>query len=146
MRFRKNSLLFIQSEILYIVMGIFCVPLIFMLGLALSLLYMFPFMVMILVNSKLYNEFVEIDETGISCQKSGKQLWSYRWESIAELKKTSRFLMPSIEILTYNKHGESERFSHTNHYFQLGGVAKEAIERYAKGQVKKTGDGLREPF
>lgn len=113
-------------------MAISCLTLFPILGLGLSLLYVFPFIVLILVNPKLHNEFIIINEIGISCQKSGKQLWVYEWESIAELKKSSRFLMPSMQVIAYNKGGEPERFALPNHYFQLGRTAMEAIKRYYK--------------
>ena len=132
MMFRKDSLLFYQSEIFYIVMVIVCMTLIPILGIVISLLYMCPFIVLILVNPKLHNEFITIDENGISCKKSGKHLWVYEWDSIAELKACSRFLMPSIAVIVYNKHGESERFALPNQYFQLGRMAREAIMRYYK--------------
>lgn len=91
MIFRKDVLLFYQSEIFYIVMAILCLTLTPMLVGDISILYLFPFLILILVNPQLHNEFVVINETGISCQKKGKQLWAYEWHSIAELKKSSRF-------------------------------------------------------
>lgn len=132
MIFRKDSLLFYQSEIFCIAMTILCLALIPILGEEISILFMLPFIILILVNPKLHNEFITINETGISCQKSGKQLWAHEWGCIAELKRSSRFLMPSIEIITYNKRGESERFAKPNQYFQLGRIAREAIKRYYK--------------
>lgn len=131
MIFRKNSLLFYQSEIVCIIMATLCLALIPMLG-GISFLYMLPLLVLILVNPLLHNEFVVINEAGISCQKSGKQLWAYEWGSIAELKRSSRFLMPSVEIIVYDKHGGSEQFALPDQYFQLGKAAKEAIKRYYK--------------
>lgn len=132
MMFRKDSLLFYQSEIFYIVMAILCLTIVPMLVGNIFLLYMFPFLVLVLVNPQLHNEFILINETGISCQKSGKQLWAYEWSSIAVLKRSSRFLMPSIEVIAYNKFGESERNALPNQYFQLGRTAREAIKRYYK--------------
>lgn len=130
MMFRKDALLFYQSEIFYIIVAILCLALIPILGLEVSLLYMFPFIVLILVNPKLHNEFITIDETGISCQKSGKQSWAHAWSDIAELKRSSRYLMSSIEVIVYNQYGETEQFAFPNHYFQLGRAAKKAIQRY----------------
>lgn len=132
MMFRKDSLLFYQGEVFYIAMVILCFTLMPILWLEMSLLCMFPFIVLIFVNPKLHNELIIINETGISCQKSGKQFWVYGWDSIAELKRSSRFLMPSIEVIAYNKYGESERFALPNQYFQLGRTAREALKRYYK--------------
>jgi len=137
MIFRKDSLLFYQSEIIYIIISVLCLTIIPILGLGLSLMYMFPFVVLILINPKLYNEYITMNATGISCQKSGKQLWAYEWDSIVELKRSSRYLLPSVEIIVYDKNGKPEQFARTNHYFQLGRTAKEAIKRYSgdKGTV-----------
>ena len=132
MMFRKNSLLFYQSEIFYIVMTILCLTLLPIQVVEIFFLCLFPFLVLILVNPQLHNEYISINETGISCQKSGKQLWAYGWDSIAELRRSSRFLLPSIEVIAYNKHGEPEQYALSNQYFQLGRTAREAIKRYYK--------------
>lgn len=131
MMFRQNSLLFYQSEFIYIVMATLCLAFIPLLGVGLSLLYMSPLIVLALVNSKLHNEFIIINEQGISCQKSGKQLWACNWDKIAELKKSSRFLMPAIEVIKYDSCGNPEQFAMSNHYFQLGKTAKKAINQYS---------------
>lgn len=130
MVFRENSLLFYQSELLFIVLAILSFSLISTLGLYMSLLYASPFVVLILVNFKLHNEYIVVNENGISCQKSGRQLWAYEWHDIAELRKSSRYLLPSIDIITFNKSGEVAQFAPPNHYFQLGKAAREAIKRY----------------
>lgn len=130
MTFRKDSFLFYEIQISSIIMAILCLPFISILGAGLALLYAFPFVVLMLVNPKLRNEFITIDEIGISCQKSGMQLWAYEWDRIARLKRGSRFLMPSIEVITYNKCGEPEQFALPNHYFQLGRTARKAIGQY----------------
>lgn len=132
MIFRKDSLLFYQIEIVCVVMVIVCLIVTPILGIELSLLCMLPFVILLFINPKLHNEFITINGTGISCQKSGKQLWLYEWASIARLRKSSRYLMPAIEVIAFNIHGESEQFAVPNHYFQLGRVAKKAITRYYK--------------
>ena len=132
MTFRKDSLLFYQSEFFYVVMAMLCFLLIPILGIEISLLYMFPFIILILVNFILQNEFITIDDTGILCQKSGKIIWLYEWDSIAELKRSTRYLMPSIEVIIYDKCGKPEHFSLTNQYFQLGRIAKKAIKQFYK--------------
>ena len=99
MIFRKNALLFYQSEIAYIITAVLCLTLIPTTGVGLCLLYMIPFIILILINPILHNEFIEINENGISCRKSDKQLWEYGWNSVAELRKSSRFLLPSIDVI-----------------------------------------------
>ena len=130
MIFRKDSLLFYQSEAFCIIVLILCPPLIPILGLVFVLLCMVSFVGLALINPHLYNEYITINESGISCQKAGTLLWAYEWNSITELKNSSRFLLPSIEIIVNNKNVESPQYSTTNYYFQLNRTAKEAIKRY----------------
>ena len=136
MSFRKDALLYYQHQAICIIMVIVvCCVLLPAIGLNLSLLYCFPFPLLMLLNIKLNNEFITIDEYGISCQKAGIQLWVYTWDDIADLKKKSRFLMPSIEIISHSKCGELEWFARSKHYFQLGKTAKKAIKRYYVGHI-----------
>ena len=132
MTFRKNALLFCESTVFFAVCVILCLVMIPFSGFGSSILNAFPFLILILVNPRLYNEFITINETGIMCQRSGEQLWAYKWDSVAMLKKSSRFRMPSVEVITYQKSGEPEPFSLPNHYFQLGGAARKAIAQYYK--------------
>lgn len=134
MIFRKDSFLFYQGVIMYIVVAILCLALIPVLGLSLSLILIIPFVVLIFANTGLHNEYIVMDEKGISCYKSGKDLWGYRWNSVAELRKSNRFLMPSIEVIVYNKCGAPEPFAHPNEYFQLSRSAKKAIKQYYNQQ------------
>lgn len=127
MKFRKDLLLFYQSNIAYIIALILLLILIPpMPGILLAL----PFLILLLVNPKLHSEYITIDETGISCSGTKGVLWAYPWESIASLKKGSRFLLPSIEIISFDKHGAPERFAAPGHYFQLSKPARHALLRY----------------
>lgn len=132
MKFRKTSLLFCQSTICYTSFILLCATLIPVLGLGLSFFYAIPFILLALVNPRFHNEFITIDESGISCNQAQKQIWAYTWNNIAFLKKSSRFLMPAIEVITYDKFGKPELFSLPNHYFQLGRTAKKAIRQYCE--------------
>lgn len=140
MIFRKHSLLFLEHKIAYITMVTLFISTITTTGLWILALFALPFIVLIFVNPSIHNEFITINENGIVCQKAGARVWVYNWEDIAELRKSSHFRMPSIEIIPYNKQGEPEQFSLPGHYFQLGRIAKKAIEQYHKtGQGQ--GDG-----
>ena len=141
MVFRKNSLLFYQSQIFYIIMVILCLACGIFSGIWLSLLFAVPFVLLIIVNPKMHSEFIIIDKDGISCQKSEKLLWKYEWDDIAELKKSSRYLLPSIEIIAYNKCGKSEQFAKTGHCFQLCKASKKAVERFAISGAIRTSQG-----
>ena len=131
MVFRKNALLFYQSEIIYTLMIVVCFALTPILGLLVSFICALPFVIFALITPKIYNEYITISELGVSCHKSGKILWEYGWDSISDIKKSSRFLLPSMEILTYTN-GVPSEFAIHGHYFQLGRTAQKAIERYYK--------------
>lgn len=130
MTFRKNSLLLYQRTVFYVIFVLLSLVLIPFSGLGLSLLCAFPFVVLVLVTPLLDKEFITINEDGIVCQKSGTLLWTFKWNEIAELRKSSRFLLPSIEVIPYSKSGEPEPFGTYDHYFQLGKDARKALNQY----------------
>ena len=132
MTFRKDSLLFHQNNIFGIIMTILCLALIPVFEIVLSLLLAIFFILFLLANFKLHNQFITINENGISCERSGKNIWQYEWQDIVELRRSSRFLMPSIDVIVYHSNGAPESFSRTNHYFMLGKTAKKAIKEYYK--------------
>ena len=114
------------------IMLLCCFGMIPFLGSGLALLCAFPFAILIPVSPRLYNEFITINEAGISCEKAGTKLWTYTWDRVAELKKSFRFRTPSIEVITYCKSGAPEPFALPNHYFQLGRAARKALKQYYK--------------
>lgn len=131
MTFRKNSLIFYESQIVYIVFAILCLTMISMYGFVISLLFSGLFLILIFANPRLYNEFVTINEIGVSCCKAGKIIWQYEWDDIAKLQKSSRYLMPSLEIVIYDAEKTDSKVL-TGHYFQLGKTAKQAVDKYYK--------------
>lgn len=136
MTFRKNSLLFYQRTVFFVIFILLFLAMIPFSGLGLSLLCAFPFVVLVLVNPLFEKEYITINEDGIKCQEAGKQLWAFRWNEIAELRKSSRFLLPSMEVIPYSKSGEPEPFGTYDHYFQLGKEAKKAVNQYYKPKEK----------
>lgn len=133
MTFRKDTFIYYELEILSIVMLLACLGLIPVLGIGFPLLNAVLFVILLLVNPRLQNEYITINEAGIICQKSGTQLWAYEWDQIAELRKSSRYRMPSVDVITYCKSGKPEPFSLPNHYFQLGRTARKALKQYYTG-------------
>lgn len=131
MTFRKNSLIFYESQIVYIIFAILCLTMISMYGFVISLLFSGLFLILIFANPRLYNEFVTINEIGVSCCKAGKIIWQYEWDDIAKLQKSSRYLMPSLEIVIYDAEKTDSKVL-TGNYFQLGKTAKEAVDKYYK--------------
>lgn len=131
MTFRKNSLMFYESQIVYIVFAILCLTMISVYGFVISFLFSGLFLILIFANPRLHNEFVTINETGISCCKERKIIWQYEWDDIAKLQKSSRYLMPSLEIVICDAENTDSKVL-TGHYFQLGKTAKQAINKYYK--------------
>ena len=131
MTFRKNSLIFYESQIVYIVFALLCLTMISVYGFVISFLFSGLFLILIFVNPRLYNEFVTINEIGVSCCKSGKIIWQYEWDDIEKLQKSSRYLMPSLEIVICDTKNTDSKVL-TGHYFQLGKTAKQAIDKYYK--------------
>ena len=132
MTFRKNSLLFVEGQILYTLMVVSCLATIPVLGFWFSLILATPFAALVLINPKLQNEFITIDEDGIRCCQGVNTIWSYGWDNIAELRKTSRYLLPSIDVIVFDRFGKPEPFALNGQYFQIGKVARKAIDQYYK--------------
>ena len=132
MTFRKNALLFYERTVSCAFIVLLSLALIPFSGIGTSLLCSFPFVVLVLVTPLLEKEYITINEDGIECHKSGTLLWAFKWNEIAELRKSSRFLLPSIEVITYSKLGEPEPFGTYDHYFQLGKEARKAVNQYYK--------------
>lgn len=130
MTFRKNATLFYQITIYCIFIAIA--------GLLLFVfvrLWLLPVCsaVMALVawsNFRSFDEFITMNEDGVTCEKAGKQLWGYDWESIAELRKGTHFRTKAIYIIGYDKFGKPEPYPQLDRYFLLGKAAKEALKRY----------------
>ena len=60
MVFRKNALLFYQSEIIYTLMIVVCFALTPILGLLVSFICALPFVIFALITPKIYNEYISI--------------------------------------------------------------------------------------
>ena len=133
MVFRKNSILFYEGQFCCSAMVILSMILIpSALGFWYAILSVTPLIFVIILNFWSFNEYIKIDEIGISCQRSGKNLWEYKWEDISELRKGSRFRLPSIDIISFDRHGKPEQYAVCGHYFQLCKTAKKAIKQYYK--------------
>ena len=141
MKFRREATLCYQIMIVCIIGAILCLATFIYMR-----LWLLPVCAIILVwpawsSSKDFGEIITIDEHGISCEKAGKQLWDYDWDSIVELRKSKRFRTKAIDVIVYDKFGKPEPYALPGQYFLLGKTAKEAIKRYYKPRTENTGDG-----
>lgn len=99
--------------------------------------YLFPLLilsVLLLTAFELHfifdEEYIVMDENGITCLKRKQLCWAYQWPEIEELKIGNRFRAPSVDIVLkgdlYKPNHEGEP------YFQFGPTAKKAVRRYCK--------------
>ena len=102
MTFKRTALTTCAHEILNIVMTIMSAALFRVSGMWIFFCIVVMFVVETLENPIRNNELVTIDESGISCTKSGKQIWMYKWDEIAKLERSNRFRRPSMEIVTWD--------------------------------------------
>ena len=132
MTFRKNCLLFIEGQILCTFMIASCLATIPVLGFWFSLVLMIPFIALALVNPKIQNEYITIDDIGVRCFQGAALVWSYGWDDIAELRKSSRYKLPSIDVIVFDRFGKPEPYALDGQYFQTCKVARKAIDQYYK--------------
>ena len=141
MLFRKDSLLFYELQIIAIVIAVLCLAMIPFLEAELALLCALMFLIFVIIifiNPRIYNEYIIINEIGISCQKAGKQIWAYKWDEIVALQKGSRSRLPSMEIVVpspcraLDSCRDIEHARCSGDYFQLCKAAKKALEQYYK--------------
>ena len=130
MTFRKDELLFREQIITCCVMCVLCGALIPLDDFGIFRYFSLLFILLIALTPFLHNTFITIDASGVICTKRGNVLWSYRWEDVVKLKKSSRYRMPSDEIVTKIVSNEVTPYEYSEHYFQLGRKARKAISMY----------------
>lgn len=130
MTFRKDAILFLELEIYCCIMALLSLGLTILLNGFFFFIFLLLFILLAFVIPNLLNEFITIDRNGVSCNQKGILQWSYTWEQIAEFRESSRFRMPSVEIVVLKETGLPEDYAAPMHYFQLGKDAKRALKRY----------------
>ena len=129
MTFKKTALTTRAHVIFNIVMTIMSAALFRFIGMWIFFCTVVMFIVAVIADPIQNNELITIDENGISCEKSGKQIWMYKWDEIAKLERSNRFQRPSVEIVTWDDPYQPAR---SDHYFELCKPAKEALKQYYK--------------
>lgn len=128
MIFRKNSLLFFESQVIYIFLSTSSLFIIPVLGIDVWSLYFIPLLIITTINPILFREYIRIDEHGIRCYKAKITLWEYEWSSISYIRRGSRYRFPTAEI--YLEEVNNSVPSIPVNYFQLGKSAKKALAFY----------------
>ena len=132
MIFRKDCLLFCQSLTSFSILLALCFALIPFFGIKVTAILSTAIVVIAIVDLIHNNEYITVNEVGITCSKAGKQMWAYEWNTIAKLQRSSRYLLPSMEIFISSSEGEKGQSICTGNYFQLGRTAKKALDKYYK--------------
>lgn len=86
-----------------------------------------PPLIVALVSPKLDREYITIYEWGISCKEGDRLRWSFDWAHIAELRRSSRFRLPSVEVIPYDASGQPEPLLRTGSISNWAGPRKGAI-------------------
>ena len=128
MKFRKDSLIFIESQIILTLLSVSSFVIIPVLGIGTWSLFSIPIIVLTAVNPFIFSEYIEIDEQGIRCYKSKTMLWEYEWSVISDIRRGSRFRLPTAEI--YIKKPDNSSSDFPVNYFQLGKAAKKTLASY----------------
>lgn len=140
MTFRRNYRTRIEGRIIVAVMILMC------LGLLLFSLYkgeaeILLFLILmsiasiltIIIGYSCFNDYITIDENGISCKRKSELIWSFKWDEIAQIKKCNVNRHRGVALITYNKRGEPEcSFENGGHDFELCKKAKQALQNYGK--------------
>ena len=135
MTFRKNGILFVIHFCTYCVIAIICIILTPIDQVGLMSFLSLPFIILAVLNPIIHNEYVTVDNKGIRCTKKGNVMWEYAWDEIIKLKRSSRYRLPSVEIVIDDHANEIAPFDHSVHYFQLGKTARKAIAQYYKSRL-----------
>lgn len=134
MRFRKNGILFWETQILILICLIGSVFLMFydkMLVLVLTgpCVLLLGVTIILLI---LMREYIIVNEVGITCTKGKQVIWSHQWSEIERLQIGNRFRNPSVEIVCKSNSCSQNRIERTNEYFQFSLIAKKALQRYCR--------------
>lgn len=80
-----------------------------------------------------FNDYITIDETGVSCNRKNRLQWNLKWNEIALVKKGIVNKHRGIILYVYNKRGEPEySFENGGYEFELSKQAKQALALYGK--------------
>lgn len=135
MTFRKNSIMFVEHLSVLCIMAVISFVLLLMSHEWIMALFVLCFVAFAALMPVIHNEFVTVDSEGIRCAKKDKVIWVYTWNDILKLKRSSRYKMPSVEIVIDDHADEIVPYDHSIHYFQLGKTARKAMARYYKSHI-----------
>ncbi|MBE6751193.1 MAG: hypothetical protein E7556_01560 [Ruminococcaceae bacterium] len=140
MSFRKDELFFIQTRIglgLYLLLSFFIIYLDYFF----SLFGFLSAFILLFIFNKGSEEYIFMNERGISCYFKNDCLWKYSWDEIADLRISKRYRQKAVEIFLKSAKDE-EKVEYSYNYFQYGKKAKKALATYYPKEIKKLKCGL----
>lgn len=140
MFFRKQEILFIE-KIIALCMLLSASLFILSFDFWYFLLSFFGFLLVLTLCIISPEEYILIDDTGISNHLKNDCLWEYSWEEIAELRIGNRANKKTIEIFLKSKEDET-KLEYSRKYFEYGKKAKKALAIYYPKEIKKLKRGL----
>ena len=135
MTFRRDKKQFYEGLVLLLLFTVLSVLFIFIFGWELSG-FAAVWAVLLVGYPRCFQQYITIDERGISCREKDRQLWAFEWHQIIDLKKYSRYRNPGI-ALVLTEEAERQRQDATATSFQLCKEARVALDRYYGEQWRK---------
>lgn len=139
MSFKKEALSFYEMMIVFVgfsITGLLMFFVCFSENKPVALLFLFFalfFSLIAVFNFKnFHNDYITINEIGVSCYKKDEILWEYKWCEIAKFKKINLLRWPAVAVIIYNEFGEPDQFALEGHSFQLCRTAQKALNMYGK--------------
>ncbi|MBE6747811.1 MAG: hypothetical protein E7557_01105 [Ruminococcaceae bacterium] len=140
MFFRKQEILFIET-IIFLCMLLSASLFILSFDFWYFLLSFFGFLLVLTLCIISPEEYILIDDTGISNHLKNDCLWKYSWDEIADLRISKRYRQKAIEIFLKSTK-EEDKLEYSHNYFQYGKKAKKALAIYYPKEIKKLKRGL----
>ena len=81
------------------------------------------------------NEYINIDEKGITCRKKNVLLWSFAWDEIEALK-LMRGSFPKVYVVLKSSDDNVVTLEEKGLYFEYRHIAKKALGKYCSKSEK----------
>ena len=127
MTFRRDKKLFYEVEvgnILLSILSFLLIPFVWWMGILGVAHVVFAFL-----SPRLFNQYITINDCGITCKEGEKQLWAFEWSQIMELKKYSLYRNSGI-LLVLDEDAEKQLQDGSTASFQLCKEARMALNQY----------------
>lgn len=94
-------------------------------------------MLLLLYGLRNFDEYVTVDEKGITCEKKGEILWQYAWFEIAYLLIGAENRSPGVHIILKVDCQDKRFYPQPKGSFQLTKASREALNSYCRKEKDK---------